>query len=156
MEERRKFSPIEFYKYVTEPIPKKDLDLWLKANNIISEKSELFFYFIKSLYLLVDKTYLGSDVIKDEDDVVNHFKWCWNKTIDNLEKEGILFQREGPHYDYFWNFFLESFYGDKFDSVINRVDKFFSTLFKISDRKTKSELDIYTELYKTLDNNLIK
>ena len=38
---------------------------------------------------------------------------------------------------------------------MNKVDKFFSTLFKINDRKTKSELDIYTDLYKTLENNLI-
>ena len=53
------------------------------------------------------------------------------------------------------NFFIESFYGDRFDLVINKVDKFFSALFRISDRKTKSELDIYTDLYKTLDNNLI-
>lgn len=155
MEDRRKFSPLEFYKYVTEPISQRDLEIWFKANNILPEKSELFFYFIKSLYLLVDKTYLGSDVVKPEDSK-NHFLWCWNKTISNLNKEGINFQTEGDHLDYFWNFFLESFYSNDNSLIIDRVDKFFSTLFVITDRKTKSELDIYTELYKTLDNNLIK
>ena len=155
MEDRRKFSPIEFYRYVSEPVPQKDLDMWFKANDIVQEKSELFFYFIKSLYLLVDKTYLGSDVIKDEESK-NHFKWCWERVLSNLQKEGIRFNSEGDHFDYFWNFFMESFYTNDNTLVIDKVDKFFSTLFVIGDRKTKSELDIYTELYKTLDNNLIK
>jgi hypothetical protein len=155
MNKNRGFSPIEFYRYVTEPIPKKDLEIWFKANDIICEKSELFFYFIKSLYLLVNKTYLGKDLVHEEEDITNHFKWCWNKVIEDLEREGIFFKKEGPHYDYFWNFFVESFYGEKYDYTMNKVDKFFSTLFKINDRKTKSELDIYTDLYKTLENNLI-
>jgi len=155
MEDKRRFSPIEFYRYVSEPVSQKDLDIWFKANNIVQEKSELFFYFIKSLYLLVDKTYLGSDVIKDEESK-NHFNWCWTKVINNLEKEGIKFNIQGEHLDYFWNFFLESFYNNDNTLVIDKVDKFFSTLFVINDPKTKSELDIYTELYKTLDNNLIK
>jgi hypothetical protein len=86
----------------------------------------------------------------------NHFKWCWSKVVSNLEKEGIRFNESGEHFDYFLNFFLESFYSYDSTLVIDKVDKFFSTLFVIKDRKTKSELDIYTELYKTLDNNLIK
>ena len=80
----------------------------------------------------------------------------WKYGLSNLEKEGIRFNRVGDHLDYFWNFFLESFYSHDNTLVIDKVDKFFSTLFVIGDRKTKSELDIYTELYKTLDNNLIK
>ncbi len=155
MEDRKRFSPIEFYRYVSEPVPQRDLDMWFKANNIVQEKSELFFYFIKSLYILVDKTYLGPDVI-DENESKNHFMWCWNKVISDLEKEGIRFSRTGTHFEYFWNFFLESFYTNDSTIVIDKVDKFFSSLFVINDLKTKSELDIYTELYKTLDNNLIK
>ncbi len=155
MEDKRRFSPIEFYRYVSEPVAQKDLDMWFKANDIVQEKSELFFHFIKSLYILVDKTYLGSDVIKNEESK-NHFLWCWNKVINDLEKENIRFDKEGTHFEYFWNFFLESFYNSDNTLVIDKVDKFFSTLFVINDPKTKSELDIYTELYKTLDNNLIK
>lgn len=155
MEDRKRFSPIEFYRYVSEPVAQRDLDMWFKANNIVQEKSELFFYFIKSLYILVDKTYLGPDVI-DESESKNHFMWCWNKVISDLEKEDIRFSRTGTHFEYFWNFFLESFYTNDSTIVIDKVDKFFSSLFVINDLKTKSELDIYTELYKTLDNNLIK
>jgi hypothetical protein len=155
MEDRKRFSPIEFYRYVSEPVAQRDLDMWFKANNIVQEKSELFFYFIKSLYILVDKTYLGPDVI-DESESKNHFMWCWDKVISDLEKEDIKFSRTGTHFEYFWNFFLESFYTNDSTIVIDKVDKFFSSLFVINDLKTKSELDIYTELYKTLDNNLIK
>jgi len=155
MEDRKRFSPIEFYRYVSEPVAQRDLDMWFKANNIVQEKSELFFYFIKSLYILVDKTYLGPDVI-DENESKNHFMWCWDKVISDLEKEDIRFSRTGTHFEYFWNFFLESFYTNDSTIVIDKVDKFFSSLFVINDLKTKSELDIYTELYKTLDNNLIK
>jgi hypothetical protein len=156
MKEHRSFSPIEFYRYISEPIPKSDLDIWFKANDIVWEKSELFFYFIKTLHLLIYNTYLGADITYKQEDIANHFNWCWGEVLSDLDREGIIFNKEGAHYDYFWNFFMESFYGENYDYTKIKVDNFFGTLFKIDNRKTKSDLDIYTDLYKTLDNNLVQ
>jgi hypothetical protein len=30
-----------------------------------------------------------------DDDITNHFDWCWKKTIESFEKENILIDSEG-------------------------------------------------------------
>ena len=150
----RKYTPYEFLRYIGEPIPDRDIRLWFRANNIQTETSELFFDFISYLYYLVDKTYLGADVIKTDEDKLNHFKWCWNKVINDFKKEEISFKKKGDHFQYFWHFFEESFYREDSPFDIQKVDGFFKSLFKFGRMKTKSELDIYTEIYKMLYSSI--
>jgi len=154
MDSSKRFTPVEFYKYITEPIPEKELQLWFKANDILFEKSELFFYFIKSLYLNIEKTHLGHDVIITEEEKTNHFDWCWKKTIESFEQEKIFFNEDGTHKEYFMDFFYESFYNEDKLPALKNPTNFFDSLFSLANKKTKSELDIFTEIYKTMDKNL--
>ena len=152
--EGKKYTPHEFLKYIRDPMSQEDIDLWVKAHGLTLELSTVFFDFINSLYVLVNKTYLGEDVIKNLEDQQNHFNWCWEKVISNFEKESIYFNRKGNHYDYFWTFFYDTFYKEPSPIIIKKVEDFFKDLFTPASRKTKSELDIYTEMYKMLEINL--
>ena len=76
-----------------------DVDIWFRVNNIIPEKMDLYYDFSFSLYYLILDTYLGDDknsetkiVLSDEDNL-KHFEWCWNKTIENFQKEEITFNK---------------------------------------------------------------
>lgn len=152
-----------FFNWITKPIPPEEVDVWFNVNNIIHEKSELFYDFCISLTSLMKDTYLGEEtqhnetkIIVSDEDKLKHFDWCWNKTIENFKKENIRFNVKGEHYDYFSGFFMEIFYNQKNASVRNSIQKFLNELF---DRKipfTKSDLDLYTELYKMLDKNISK
>ena len=153
MGEKRLF-PEQFFKYVVKPINRDEMAMWVKAHNINAQKSELFLDYIDSLLGLINETFLGDDVMSDDKSRLNHFKWCWNKTIDNFRKENILFNREGEHYEYFWNLVYESFYIDKTRRESGELEKFFTLLFKLYILKSKSELDILLELYNILDGNL--
>ena len=120
--ERKGLSPEQFYDYVTQHISRESLNVWAKACNINAEKSELFFDFTNSLCDLIFTTFLGKDVITTDDDKQGHFNWCWDKILDNFKKENILFKHRGKHYDYFWNFYYESFYISKdTDTCLKRV-----------------------------------
>jgi hypothetical protein len=99
---------------------------------------------------------LGEDVIKTEDIQRNHFTWCWDKTIENFNKEKIYFKERGNHYEYFWNFFLEAYYYMQLDGNQVRIYEYFYKLFDFKHKKSRSELDILTEIYKLLDLNLKK
>tara|TARA_R110000824_G_scaffold99835_1_gene237339 strand:+ start:164 stop:634 length:471 start_codon:yes stop_codon:yes gene_type:complete len=156
MENRKPLNPSEFFSYITKPLSPSDIDLWYKANNILPEKSQLFLDFVESLLLTVKDTYLGYDVLNNEQDIINHFNWCWNKVIKSFLMEGIEFIPRGEHYDYFWAFFEESFY-DTYnqEDVIDKATYFFTNIFVMDRIKSKSELDIYTDLYKTMDSGLI-
>lgn len=150
-----------FNSWFTNPLNYEDVEVWFNANNIIIEKIDLYYDFTMSLLSLMGKTYLGFDndletkIILTENDNLNHFKWCWNKTIDNFEKENILFQREGEHYDYFITFFKDIFYNQDNKLIRDGLPKFFDELFDIKKSFTKADVDLLTDLYKTMEKNIV-
>jgi len=150
-----------FYNYLSKPVPKDEVDIWLKMNNILPEKMELFSDFSQSLYDLMRETYLGevkysleTKINYSKEDNDKHFKWCWLKTIQNFEKEGLFFQKEGEHFQYFETFFEDIFYNQKEEKIKNSVKNFFETLFDVEKPFTKSDLDMINVLYKMLDKSL--
>jgi hypothetical protein len=145
-----------YLEFVSSENYKHQIDIWYKAYNISREKIELFHDFLISLYNLVEDTYLGSDVVELEEDQRNHFTWCWDKTLENFKKEKILFKERGAYYEYFWNFFLEAYYFQKLEDKTVRINEYFTKLFNFKYRKTRSELDMLTEIYKLFDQNLKK
>tara|TARA_Y100000592_G_scaffold12407_1_gene17398 strand:- start:263 stop:742 length:480 start_codon:yes stop_codon:yes gene_type:complete len=150
--EGKRLLPEQFLRYVTEHLTRDKINLWVKVHNINHEKSELFSDFINSMFELVKTTYLGKDVIKNDKDVKGHFNWCWTKTVNNFTKENIYFNPIGEHKDYFWNLIKESFYTDVDNA--EKLKNFFSTLFLLHTKKTKSELDMLLEIYILLDRSL--
>ena len=129
-------------------------EVWYRAYGITTEKIELFYDFVNSVYKLIDDTYLGPDALVTEEDQKNHYTWCWDKTIDNLSKEKININNRGIHYEYFWDFFLESFYYLKMDDEDIKIKEYLFKLFNYNHKKTRSELDILTVIYKLLEKNL--
>jgi len=143
-----------YLEFVSSESYKHQLDIWYRAYNISHEKTQLFYDFLASLHDLIEETFLGEDVVKTETEQHSHFIWCWNKTIKNFEKEKIYFKESGQHMEYFWNFFLEAYYFTKIDGNPMRIKEYFYRVFNFKHRKTRSELDILTEIYKLLNQNL--
>ena len=129
-------------------------EVWYRAYGITTEKIELFYDFVNSVYKLIDDTYFGPDALVTEEDQKNHYTWCWDKTIDNLSKEKININNRGIHYEYFWDFFLESFYYLKMDDEDIKIKEYLFKLFNYNHKKTRSELGVLTEIYKLLEKNL--
>jgi hypothetical protein len=145
----------EVTTYVMKPTSTQ-IDIWYKANNITHEKTELFHDFAFSLFTIIQNTYLGDDVTDTDIDKISHFDWCWNRVIDDFEKERISFERTGIHYDYFWSFFYDAFYFEETREDTSKVEQFFSNIFNLTAKKTKSELDMLGDLYKILEKSIKK
>lgn len=135
---------------------KHQIDVWYRAYNITHEKTTLFYDFLISLCDIVDNTHLGIDVIKTEEEELGHFTWCWEKTIDNFSKERIYFKDNGRHKDYFYNFYKETYYIPKILNEHIKIKEYFNKLFDFKHKKSRSELDMLTEVYKLLEQNLKK
>jgi len=151
-----------FFNYITKNLEIEEVDIWFKANNIIPEKMELYYDLSYSLYLLIQKTYLGNGennketkVEMSEEDNTKHFNWCWDKTIKNFNKENIKFQNDGDHYDYFFSLFNELYYKQNKETIRNSIDVFFLDLFNREKPFTQVDLDLIYNIYKTLDKNLV-
>jgi hypothetical protein len=143
-----------YLEFISSEDFKNQAEVWYKAYNITRERTELFYDFVLSLYELVESTYMGPELLLTQVDQKNHFNWCWDKLISDLEKESILLRERGEHHDYFWLFFQEAFYINDVNSF--RIKDYFHKLFTFDYKKTRSELDILTEMYKLLEFNLKK
>lgn len=135
---------------------KHQIDIWYRTYNISREKTELFYDFLISLHNLIDETYMGPDVTLLEEEQKFHFTWCWDKTLENFGKEKILFKERGIAYEYLWNFFLEAYYINHANGEKVRIGEYFYRLFDFKHKKSRSELDMLTEIYKLLEQNLKK
>ena len=145
-----------YLEFVSSESYKHQIDIWFRTYNISREQIELFYDFLVSVFDLVESTYLGSDVLKYEQDMKNHFTWCWEQTIASFDKEKIYFKEKGGCYEYFWNFFLEAYYFPQYLNEIVRIKEYFYKLFDFTYRKSRSELDMFTEIYKKFEQNLKK
>ena len=152
----------QFFNWISKPMNKEDVEIWNRANNIIPEYCDLFEDFSFSLYYLVTDTYLGfshgdnnmTKIGVNDEEKIKHFKWCWSKTIENFRKENIIFEFSKEDYDYFEAFYMEVFYDQTDDKVRDAVNSFLSELFNRKRIVTKSDMEMFTDLYKTLERSL--
>lgn len=157
-----KFNMDQFFNWLTKPMSPEEIDAWYKANNIIPEMSDLFRDYCFSLLKLIDETYLGNEentpketsIQLSDEDKLSHFTWCWNKTISNFEKENIVFSDNKETFEYFKSFFMEVYYNQEQQIIKNSLSDFFNTIFNKNNKHTKSDLEMFTELYKQLEKNL--
>jgi hypothetical protein len=149
-----------FFLYISKPVEEEEFQFWVETNNICFLKLELYRDFVLSLVSLVSKTYLGGEsefetIIRlSNEENEQHFKWCWNKTIENFRKENIHFEPDGEHYDFIKSFMDETFYNQKMNEIKNSVIKFFDEVFNVETMFTKSDLDLLTTIYKSLERNM--
>lgn len=143
-------------EYISSENYRNQIDIWCRAYNISREKSELFHDFLMSLYDLIEDTFLGTDVLNLEEDQFGHFSWCWNRTIENFEKEKIYFKEKGLHFEYLWNLYVEAYYNTKINNNTSRINEFFNMLFSFKHLKTRTEFDMFVEVYKILEQSLKK
>ena len=57
-------------------------------------------------------------------------------------------------YDYFESFFFEVYYEQNDDGVRSSIENFLRQLFTMERAFTKSDLEMYTDLYKVLERSL--
>ena len=150
-----------FFKWVSKPIPRDEVAVWFSVNNMIPERIELYGDIFKGLYYKISDTYLGEEgnetkINLSQDDKSNHFDWCWKKLVEDFGKENVVIKEEGIHRDYFWEFFKDTYYNQVNENVRLTVPQFIDELFDLRKPFTKSDLDIITELYKSMEKNVGK
>ena len=151
-----------FFDWLAKPMDKEDINAWYLANNITPELTELFRDFCFSFLNLLKDTYLGDDFNDNKETKVGmttnqkkeHFKWCWDKTIKNFNKESIDFKFNDDDSEFFESFFFEVFYNQPDQKVKEQINNFFKQIFDRGFNKTKSDIEMFTDIYKVLERSL--
>ena len=148
-----------FFNWMSQPVPKEEVIVWFNIHNMSYEKIELYGDIFRTLYLIVNDTYLGNDDIETRISLSNkdnesHFYWCWDLTVKNFRKENILIKEEGQHKNYFKSFFLETYYDSSQKDIKIAIPNFLDDIFNLDKPFTKSDLDLLTEVYNLLEKNI--
>lgn len=144
----------KFVEYFSKPLNSDHITYLNNINNVYVERVELYSDFIVSLSHLVNDTYLGDDVMVRAEDIKSHFDWCWSQNIKNFSQEKLNFKKAGEHYYYFLNYFTEVYYSNPEKNQLffeERILKFWIEIFSLSLLKTKSEYDVFIDVYKMLN-----
>lgn len=135
---------------------KEEVDFFLRYNNLSREKINLFHDFVVSLDDIIETTYLGPDVLNDDNDIKGHYGWCWKKVVDGFNKERIFFKDNGAHFEYFWNFYYQAYYLKKINNEDTKIDGYYFKIFDLTHQKTEFEFEILLYIYKIFEQNLKK
>jgi hypothetical protein len=148
---------LELLNYINTPLSKESISLIYTTHNIKYEKCELFGDFIQSLILLIFDTYMGDNITYKREQI-NHFKWCWDKNIENFKKEGIGIA-DIKLYNYFLEFMKEVYYPmrekEKNEKAHSNIIKLWVYIFDYNNNKSKSDMDTFIEVYKLFENSII-
>jgi len=148
-----------FFNWMAQPVPKEEVIVWFNVHNMNYEKIELCGDIFRTLYFIVNDTYLGSEDVEtkitlSDEDNESHFDWCWNLTVENFRKENIIIKQEGQHKNYLKSFFLETYYDSTQKDIKIAIPNFLDDIFSLDRPFTKSDLDILTEVYSLMEKNM--
>lgn len=149
------FKKRNFLAYINNPMSRESMVILYDANNIKFERCELYGDFVQSLLRLAFDTYMGDDVTSIEQQT-KHFKWCWDRNIENFSKEGIVFSNP-KLYDYFLEYMLEVFYSTekKEEDFTDKISiRLWHDIFSFNQVKTNSDMDTLIEIYKIFDKSM--
>jgi hypothetical protein len=84
----------------------------------------------------------------------DHLKWCWERTINSFHKENIQFLFNEKDSIFFKDLFYDVFYNQNDKKGQENVFDFFVQIFGYESKKSKSDIEIFTDIYKTLERSL--
>lgn len=143
---------INFINYIKKPISRDEILSEYNKHDIKYDRCILYSDFIQSLMLIVFDTYLGSKIINN-DERINHFKWCWDKNVQKFKSEGFYVTSK-ELYTYFLGFTCDKFYSaEEIDIPLTKVEilKLWLYIFDYNNLKSVYDLDTLIDLYLMFD-----
>lgn len=119
---------------------------------IIKDRVETYKDFTFNLFYTIQKYYVDRDSLSEDDDIYNHYLWCYNKVNDEFKKEELDFGNNEELKEYFYKYYYLNFYmldkeNNIHDGSIEYFEEFWNEIFKINNQKNRNILNVLVELY---------
>lgn len=124
--------------------------------SLIRDRVELYKDFSINLSHYILKYYVDRDSLSEDEDIRNHFNWCYNKVCDEFMQENINFSSNKDLREYYFTYYYHQFYtADNNESIpIDYYLKFWLNIFDIDKQKNKNIIKILVELYQIFDKSI--
>lgn len=123
---------------------------------IVKDRVELYKDFALNLLYYIHNYYIDRETLSEEQDIQNHYVWCFNKVCDEFKLENIDFSKNKELKMYFFSYYKHQFYLAKKnqDISIEFFEKFWKNIFEIEKQKNKTIINILIEIYNIYDKSI--
>jgi len=127
---------------------------------IVIMRVELYRDFTINLLHKIYDYYLDSKTLNDKNDKYNHYNWCYNEVCKSFAKENMMFADNDDLRTYFYSFYELHIYNsntctDKSSIDINKLDKFWRSIFNYKFNKVGYDMNLLVEVYVKFDKSLV-
>lgn len=125
---------------------------------IVKDRVEIYKDFTMNLMYYITNYYIDYESIHEDQDIHNHFMWCFRKVCDEFQKEGIDFSKNQELKEYFHAYYYHQFYKAKNnsnqDTSVEYFERFWKSIFEIDRQKNKNLINILVEIYNIYDKSI--
>lgn len=121
---------------------------------IIKDRIEIYKDFTINLLNYIIFYYLDKDSLSENEDIKNHFNFCYDKVCDEFLEEEINFKNNDELREYFYVYYYNQFYKNKESSKLSTYDKFWRNIFEIDLQKDKNLISVLLEIYMIFDKSI--
>lgn len=127
-----------------------------KKYSIVKDRVEIYKDFTLNLLYYIHNYYLDRITLNDDQDIYNHFKWCFKKVCDEFLEEGLDFTKNKELKQYYYIYYYNQFYKapDNQDTTLQYFEKFWKQIFEIDKQVNKNIINILIEIYNIYDKSI--
>lgn len=126
---------------------------------IVKDRVEIYKDFALNLLYYINNYYLDKISLSLDEDIYNHYSWCFNKVCDEFLIEGIDFTKNRELKEYFYAYYYHQFYklnkdNQNQDTSLEYYERFWRNIFEIDKQKNKNIINILIEIYNIYDKSI--
>ncbi|MFA5207095.1 MAG: hypothetical protein WC428_00195 [Candidatus Paceibacterota bacterium] len=126
---------------------------------IIKDRVEIYRDFALNLLYYIHYYYLDKESLSKDEDIYNHYSWCFKKVCDEFLLEKIDFTKNSELKDYYYDYYYHQFYKIDKNNInqntsLEYYERFWKGIFEINTQKNKNILNILVEIYNIYDKSI--
>lgn len=126
---------------------------------IIKDRVEIYKDFTMNLLYYIHNYYIDKESLSADEDIRNHYSWCFKKVCDEFLLENIDFTKNIVLKDYFFAYYYHQFYkidvnNYNQDTSLQYYEKFWKNIFEFDKQKNKKIINILIECYNIFDKSV--
>ena len=128
----------------------------LKKYIVIKDRVEIYKDFAINLLHYIHTYYIDRESLSADEDIRNHYVWCFNKVCDEFKQEELDFSKNEELKEYYYTYYYHQFYkpNENQDTSVEYYEKFWETIFAIGKMRNKNIINILVEVYSICDKSI--
>ena len=123
-----------------------------KKYSIVKDRVEIYRDFALNLLYYIHEYYIDKETLSEDEDIYNHFRWCFKKVCDEFIEEGLDFSQNEELKEYYYAYYYHQFY--RATNSLEHFEKFWKSIFEIDKQKNKNLINVLIEIYNIYDKSI--